>query len=170
MLFNNTRPPLGNAVAASHGGWVSDPPRSPGLPRAEKSIAGSKNGCVRTGSPCSLPTCWSPIKRASMCNGRSIKSKIDVRLLLAGSRCPAWRLVAVFRWSPHQPAPLFRQLSQKLLASRRGVLAILPAEAVLVSQLDIKGASISCKERECVRTATKQGPDSHMLTFEQAWH
>jgi hypothetical protein len=43
-------------------------------------------------------------------------------------------------------------------------------KAVRVSQLDIKGASISCRERGHVRTATKQGPDSHGLTFEQGWH
>jgi hypothetical protein len=79
---------------------VSDPPRSPGLPRVEKSLPGTQNTCVRTGSPCSLPTRWCQIKRARMCNGRSEKSKIDVRLLLVDSRCPAWRLVAVFRCPP----------------------------------------------------------------------
>jgi hypothetical protein len=67
---------------------VSDPPKSPGLPRIEKSIAGIKSGCVRTASTCSCHACWSPIQiqRSIFCNGRGVKSKIVVRLLLVDSR------------------------------------------------------------------------------------
>jgi hypothetical protein len=45
-------------------------------------------------------------------------------------------------------------------------------ERCVYPQLDIKGASICCRGRGYISTATKQGPDGwwYKLTFEQARH
>jgi hypothetical protein len=44
-------------------------------------------------------------------------------------------------------------------------------KAVRVSTTGHQGSQyLLCRERGYVRIVTKQGPDSHRLTFEQAWH
>jgi hypothetical protein len=89
----------------ARGGRVSDPPRSLGLPRIEKAIAGIKNGCVRTASTCSCHARWSPIQRTSLCNGRREQSKIVLRLLLVDSRGWALPCLAVGGCVPLAPPP-----------------------------------------------------------------